>query len=264
MSTNRHNLDVIFTEAMESGDESMKMRIPFLIEDFSKHESSGMTTSQRWVKGMASPAVKDDIAFHILSHSLPDQPDCGPYQSFIAANEPDEASTNYRIPGVCHHDMSSADPDSNQRPEDQIFGWSTPHLSNRTSTASDLLYLDAASLATAEPTLPSSLSPLDQDCSLPIPLHSEEEKLFIMHHRILERMDWPDICQRFEVTFGTNDTSHRVGGLTSAYYYIRQEWDMVFVTETNSNGSQDDQAIVLGREAKHKARYGIRLWDHQW
>jgi hypothetical protein len=162
-----------------------------------------MTTSQRWVKGMASPAVKDDIAFHILSHSLPDQPDCGPHQSFIAANEPDEASTNYRIPGVCHHDMSSADPDSNQRPEDQIFGWSTPHLSNRTSTASDLLYLDAASLATAEPTLPSSLSLLDQDCSLPIPLHSEEEKLFIMHHRILERMDWPDICQRFEVTLAT-------------------------------------------------------------
>lgn len=170
------------------------------------------------MEGMDSLTVKDDMAFHVLSHSLPHQPDCGPYQPSTAANGQDEASTNYRTAGVCHHDTSSADPDSNQRPEDQICGWSAPHLStSRMSTAPELLHLNATSFLTVEPTLPISLNTLDQDLSLPIPLHSEEEKLFIMHHRILERMDWPGICQRFEVTFGTNDTSHRAGGLNSAY-----------------------------------------------
>jgi hypothetical protein len=266
MSASRHNLNKILTEAMESGDDSMKkMRITFLIEDVSKNETSGMTTSQLRVKGLASPAAKHDMAFHFLFHSLPDRTDCGLYQSHTVANGLDQASTNYHSPRNCHHDKIIADPSSNQWPKDHICVWNTPHFStSRTSAAPDLLHLNAVSLAIVEPTLPDSLNALEQDYSRSIPLHSVEEKLFIMHHRILERMDWPDICQRFEVTFGTNDNDHSAGGLASAYYCIRQEWDMKLVTETNSGVSQGDQAIVLGREVKHKAKHGICLWDHQW
>lgn len=242
-----------------------KMRIPFLIEDFSRSERSGLTTNQTWVKGMASPTVKDNMAIHVLSHSLPDRTDCGPYQPSTAANGLDQASTNYRTPSTCHQHKSFAAPSSNQWPGDQTCGRSTPQLStSRTSAPPDMLHLNAMSLATAEPTLLDSSNARDQACSRSIPLHSEEEKLFIMHHRILERMDWPHICQRFEVTFGANGTSHSAASLTSAYYCIRQEWDMEGVIVTNSDGSQGDQAIVLGREAKHKAKHGICLWDHQW
>jgi hypothetical protein len=58
----------MLTEAIESRDDSIKkIRITFLIENVSKNETSGITTSQPRVKGIASPATKHDIAFHFCS-----------------------------------------------------------------------------------------------------------------------------------------------------------------------------------------------------
>lgn len=94
--------------------------------------------------------------------------------------------------------------------------------------------------------------------------YTDEEKLFIMHHRILQGKSWQGISREFGVFFGALDKDCSVAGLTNAYHRVREEWRMDHGTRPVPDGLQSDKTIVQGIIAEHKATFGIFPWDHQW
>ncbi|KAM0707319.1 hypothetical protein Q7P35_005557 [Cladosporium inversicolor] len=88
------------------------------------------------------------------------------------------------------------------------------------------------------------------------PLYSEEQRFFIMYHRVIKKESWDDIEKMFENFFDPRTKD----ALNSAYYRIRQEWGMKPVL------SDDSKSDVLKVEQKAKMvpsdflqRIGYRL-----
>lgn len=72
------------------------------------------------------------------------------------------------------------------------------------------------------------------------PVYSQEQRFFIMYHRVLKEESWDDIEKLFENFFGLR-TKH---ALNSVYYRIRKEWGMKPVL---SDDSESDMLKVKGK-----------------
>lgn len=81
--------------------------------------------------------------------------------------------------------------------------------------------------------------------------YTQEEKLFIMYARVLRKVEWIDISNTFEISFGYKNTSDTISGLRSIYYRTRREWGMDYVTRTGSAGVQSDIRIVSAKLHEH-------------
>lgn len=56
----------------------------------------------------------------------------------------------------------------------------------------------------------------------PRPSYTEEQKFFIMYHRIIRKLSWPKIETKFAAFFNIRTKD----GLTSVYYRLRKDWGM--------------------------------------
>jgi hypothetical protein len=52
--------------------------------------------------------------------------------------------------------------------------------------------------------------------------HTEEQKFFIMYHRIIKELSWSEIKDKYASSFDSRSED----GLTSGYYRIRDSWNM--------------------------------------
>lgn len=103
----------------------------------------------------------------------------------------------------------------------------------------------------------------DRRCCQFLPPYSDEEKLFIMHHRVIDDLDWQEIWSRYKVVFGEVVLVRSIAGLTSLYYRVRHDWGMKHVMQATSDDIQSDKTIVSGKEAEHTANHGTLPWDHR-
>lgn len=78
--------------------------------------------------------------------------------------------------------------------------------------------------------------------------YTEEQKFFIMYHRIIRELYWPEIENMFGSHFGFRSGD----GLTSVYYRVRKDWGMQEVLKPQSD-SANDRTIVEAR-ANHFSR----------
>jgi hypothetical protein len=69
--------------------------------------------------------------------------------------------------------------------------------------------------------------------------YNEEQKFFIMYHRIVKQLSWPDIEHKFAKLFCLRSKD----GLTSAYYRIRGSWGMEQVLK-NPARPEDDLGTI--------------------
>lgn len=82
-------------------------------------------------------------------------------------------------------------------------------------------------------------------------VYTREEKLFIMHARVLEKASWTDISRIFEIVFGSRNTHDTIAGLRSIYYRTRREWGMDYVTRSGSAEVERDEWIVKAKLREH-------------
>jgi hypothetical protein len=80
------------------------------------------------------------------------------------------------------------------------------------------------------------------------PSYNEEQKFFIMHHRIVQKLSWPEIEDEFARFFKIRSKD----GLTSVYYRIRKSWGMEQVLR-NQAGCEDDLGVIE-KKADHFSR----------
>lgn len=74
--------------------------------------------------------------------------------------------------------------------------------------------------------------------------YSFEEKLFIMHRRVVKSMDWSNIWKEYISAFGARKAHRTIRQMRSTYYRTRDEWGMDYVTKSGSGLSQNDMAVV--------------------
>jgi hypothetical protein len=80
------------------------------------------------------------------------------------------------------------------------------------------------------------------------PSYNEEQKFFIMHHRIVKKLSWPEVENEFARYFKLRSKD----GLTSVYYRIRSSWGMGQILK-NQSRSEDDRGVIEGK-ADHFSR----------
>jgi hypothetical protein len=77
------------------------------------------------------------------------------------------------------------------------------------------------------------------------PSYNEEQKFFIMYYRVVKKLSWPAIEDKFASFFKTRTKN----GLISVYYRIRKKWGMEEVLKTTPDGFTDDRGKVKTRAA---------------
>jgi hypothetical protein len=98
-------------------------------------------------------------------------------------------------------------------------------------------------------------SQTSRHCRSPRLGYTRDEKLFIMHARVIGNMSWPDISMIFERMFGKKDTKHTIPGLRSMYYRTREDWGMDYVTRNGPSQRQKDKEVVGMKLNEHAGRY---------
>jgi hypothetical protein len=94
----------------------------------------------------------------------------------------------------------------------------------------------------AEPRVPASTQSPRQAPRPPRLPYTEEQKFFIMYHRIIKELSWPEIKDGYASFFDSRSED----GLTSVYYRIRDSWDMGDMLKSNSDS--------VGERSKVEAR----------
>lgn len=72
------------------------------------------------------------------------------------------------------------------------------------------------------------------------PSYTEEQKFFIMYHRIIQKLSWPKIEAKFAAFFN----SRTKDGLTSVYYRLRKDWGMKEVLKADCHAANDVGKVV--------------------
>jgi hypothetical protein len=85
----------------------------------------------------------------------------------------------------------------------------------------------------------------------PRPFYTEEEKLFIMHARVIGGEDWQNISETFGIIFGKRNTKHMKSGLRGIYYRTRKEWGMDYVTRSGPSECRSDKMVVSVKLRKY-------------
>jgi hypothetical protein len=67
------------------------------------------------------------------------------------------------------------------------------------------------------------------------PSYNEEQKFFVMYYRIVKRLSWPEIEDKFAQIFYLRSKD----GLTSAYYRVRGSWGMEQVLKNQARPEDD-------------------------
>lgn len=86
--------------------------------------------------------------------------------------------------------------------------------------------------------------------------YTEEQKFFIMFHRIVRGLSWPVIEDIFMESFSLRTRD----GLTSVYYRIRKEWGMEEVSR-NKFGPASDRKMVADK-ARHFSKAFLQSLGH--
>jgi hypothetical protein len=81
--------------------------------------------------------------------------------------------------------------------------------------------------------------------------YTRDEKLFIMHARVIGNVSWQDISSIFEKIFGRKDSKNAIAGLKSIYYSTRSDWGMDYVTRSGPSQRQNDQKVVNMKLSEH-------------
>lgn len=87
-------------------------------------------------------------------------------------------------------------------------------------------------------------SPNSERSRSPRLVYTKEEKLFIMHSRVIGGVSWPDISRTFEIIFGKRNTKHMMSSLRRIYYRTRREWGMDYVTRSGPIQRLSDRRVV--------------------
>lgn len=87
-------------------------------------------------------------------------------------------------------------------------------------------------------------SPTPKRSRSPRLVYTKEEKLFIMHSRVIGGVSWQDISRTFEIIFGKRNTKHMMSSLRSIYYRTRREWGMDYVTRSGPIQCLSDERVV--------------------
>jgi hypothetical protein len=80
------------------------------------------------------------------------------------------------------------------------------------------------------------------------PFYNEEQKFFIVHHRIVKKLSWPEVENEFARFFKLRSKD----GLTSVYYRTRESWGMEQILR-NQARCGDDLGIIE-KKADHFSR----------
>jgi hypothetical protein len=80
------------------------------------------------------------------------------------------------------------------------------------------------------------------------PSYNEEQKFFIMHHRIVKKLSWPEVENEFARYYKLRSKN----GLTSVYYRIRGSWGMGKILKNKARSEND--LSVIERKAEHFSR----------
>jgi hypothetical protein len=87
--------------------------------------------------------------------------------------------------------------------------------------------------------------------------YTRDEKLFIMHARVIGNISWQNISTIFKTLFEGRNTKHAVLNLRSVYYRTRVEWGMDCVTRSGLMQRQSDESIVNLKLSEHAGISGV-------
>lgn len=235
---------------------SNKMSIAFLIEDELKVQENGRRTkidgdrnsTDAWPHyqvtstftphGLASDDRSSRVGRWVASQSvtLPSDSDSG-----YAADSEESTLCGpeqwYREPFSGHVDNASL---SNAFPFQAI-----------TSATQQAVGSEVILLADANLLRPGDFKPWNKRARSSRLTYTQEEKLFIMYARVLRKVEWIDISNTFEISFGGKNTNDTISSLRSIYYRTRREWGMDYVTRTGPAGVQSDIRIVSAKLHEH-------------
>jgi hypothetical protein len=85
-------------------------------------------------------------------------------------------------------------------------------------------------------------------------VYTHEEKLFVMHSRVIGSISWQKISKIFENIFRTKGTKHTVTNLRILYYRTRRDWGMDHMTHSGSDRRQGDEMVVKAKMREHAGR----------
>ena len=91
------------------------------------------------------------------------------------------------------------------------------------------------------------------------PSYSQEQKFFIMYHRVIMRKSWEELGELFREFFGLRTKD----GLNSVYYRMRHEWGMKQVLDSCAEDSEADRmkvekmATMVSRDFLQKIGYPL-------
>lgn len=71
------------------------------------------------------------------------------------------------------------------------------------------------------------------------PSYTEEQKFFIMYYRVVRKLPWPEIENKFASFYNMRTRD----GLTAVYYRTRKEWGMEAVLKNKSRSSADGSKV---------------------
>jgi hypothetical protein len=94
-------------------------------------------------------------------------------------------------------------------------------------------------------------SPTSKRCRPRRSVYTRDEKLFIMHARVIGNISWQNISTMFKTLFGGKDARHMVSSLRSVYNRTRREWGMDYVTRSGLDQRQNDELIVNMKLSEH-------------
>lgn len=87
--------------------------------------------------------------------------------------------------------------------------------------------------------------------------YTSDEKLFIMHARVIGNISWQNISTMFKHLFRGQDTKHTVLNLRRVYYRTRVKWGMDYVTRSGLMQRQSDESIVNLKLSEHAGISGV-------
>jgi hypothetical protein len=123
------------------------------------------------------------------------------------------------------------------------------------ATGRGFVHTDRSLLADTELTRPRNFtSPTSKRSRSPRWSYTRDEKLFIMHARVIGNVSWQKISTIFEKIFGRKDSKDAIAGLKSIYYRTRRDWGMDYVTRSGPSQRQNDQMVVNMKLSEHAVR----------
>jgi hypothetical protein len=99
-------------------------------------------------------------------------------------------------------------------------------------------------------------SPTPKRCRPRRPGYTRDEKLFVMHARVIGNISWQNISTMFKNLFGGKDAKHTISSLRSVYYRTRRDWGMDGVTRSGLMQRQSDESIVNLKLSEHSGGPG--------